>query len=955
MQRPAATTPVSEPRASGPVGGGRGPATNALIGRDRERAAISETLTAGHAGQAALLLVGDAGIGKTALSSYAEEGATQAGYLVLRAAGGEVERGLPHTALGDLFGRDVDGLTDVLPAGQRETLAAIRGRDAGGTALEARTVALTTLGLLEELGRERPLALVLDDIHWLDAASTRALTFALRRIDVEGVVIIATQRATRSLPLDLRSVWPDRRLTTLELGPLSPDELAGLLAARLGRLPRVPVLERVIELSAGHPLLALELAQLAGNEEQRLENPDPGRLSGQAARIIEQRLADLSRERATDLATVALMSEPTDEDLAALGVGPEALHWARDAGLLTEAAGRWAFAHPLIRSAAASRLTTTERRAIHTRLAQRTADPVARASHVARSVVGHDPVAAAIVEAGAREADRRGAPVEGAVLAERAVALTEPTATSERFERSLLAGIIQRSAGDARASRRLLEAAAAEAPAGDQLARALLELARLESRTGDPDAMMHLRSALRVARTHALRAEIHMELAGHLLQTAGLRVAARHARAATKHAEQTGNMGLLARCLGTAEYIAFNAGGHLNEAMIDRILEIERSLGPLNAPGRDHDSTVSVAHTLTWAGALDRARRLLTEMLPSDELGRLVEVDATWYLAVVDLWAGQWDAADRRLSAMERVAEAQGRTQTLILVLATVLAAQRGDPETPVLARRAMLAAEPEHLKGYTQTVDGALGVWRLGRGEAEAAVSNLERGVASLLRLGLTVPDAIVFIPDAIEALVQVGRPEDARSLADDIGGRTRRWEARMFRAGMARATAVLALTEGKPDRAAKLLTTWLESDKLADLPFLRARAELVMGQILRRQRHRTEARAMLERARGRFAALGAVSWTERAEDALARLGDRSGSVFGLTPTEHQIAELVAAGKTNREVAEVLVISVKTVEWNLTRVYEKVGVRSRVELAARYSDDTPDATLAHPSRPTGS
>ena len=107
-----------------------------------------------------------------------------------------------------------------------------------------------------------------------------------------------------------------------------------------------------------------------------------------------------------------------------------------------------------------------------------------------------------------------------------------------------------------------------------------------------------------------------------------------------------------------------------------------------------------------------------------------------------------------------------------------------------------------------------------------------------------------------------------------------------------------------------------------------------------------------MLERARDGFRTLGAVSWTQRAEDELARLGDRPGSAFGLTPTEQRIADLVAAGRTNREVAEILVVSIKTVEWNLTRIYEKVGVRSRAQLAARYSGEVTDPTRADARRP---
>jgi DNA-binding CsgD family transcriptional regulator len=234
----------------------------------------------------------------------------------------------------------------------------------------------------------------------------------------------------------------------------------------------------------------------------------------------------------------------------------------------------------------------------------------------------------------------------------------------------------------------------------------------------------------------------------------------------------------------------------------------------------------------------------------------------------------------------------------------------------------------------------GLLGAWWLGQGDAKAAAQCLDRSITIEWRIRPIVQDSALIFPVAIEALALAGRPEDARALATEIGRRTRRWEARMFRAGMARATALLAMVEGRPDKAATLLRPWLEGGELADLPFLRARAELVLGQVLRRQRHRSQARAMLEQARDRFRALGAVAWTERAEEQLARLGDRPGSAFGLTATEQRIAALAVAGKTNRAIADTLVVSVKTVEWNLTKVYEKVGVRSRSELAARFVGD---------------
>ncbi len=951
MERPAGSTNLGELGVSGPN-------RDALVGRERERAAIHEVLTAGQSGQAALLLVGEAGIGKTALSRHAAEQAETMGYRVLRAAGGEVERELPHTALGDLFSGEVERLADTLPLSQRRVVGQILGRGGDDATIEPRTVALATLDLIEQLGEDWPLALVLDDVHWLDPASGRALTFALRRTKVSRLTVVATQRRARNLPLRLRTVWPDRRLTALELGPLAPDELADLLADRLGRRPRPPVLHRVVELSDGHPLLALELAQLAGDDERRLEHLDPDRLSGQAERIIGQRVADLSHEQATTLATVALMTGPTDEALGALGLDSAGLRWARDAGLLTEVDGRWAFAHPLIRSAAAARLTTVERRAVHARLAELVTDPVERAQHTARSATIPDESAAAIVEAGAREANRRGAPLEGADLAARALALTDPDARAERFERTLLAGILHRDAGDHDAAHRLLESAIAETPDGDQRARALLELGRLELMGGGPYPLERWREALRAAHSDALRARIRLWLVGSLQWTEHSG-AIREARLAVRDAERSGDQALLANCLAAAGRHAFQRVGRLDEALIERVLALREVTHSGDTSDQARGSMMderwpetinTLAGMLTWAGDFERATSLLNTLNPGPDTqpvplsgadARIVTI-GNLRLAEVDECTGRWESALRRIAIAEHIYESVDDKlgMTNMLGFEAWIGAHRGDPDSPRLAREVAGAAEASGWVLTRAMAEASVGLWWLGEGNAPAAATHFERCIEAQRQHAVVMLAEAQFFPDAVEALALAGQGDDARALATESGRRTRRWEIPLQRAGMARAQAVLALTEGTPDKAARRLRPWLDGDALAELPFLRARAELVMGQVLRRQRHRTEARAMLEQAREGFATLGAASWRARAEEQLARLGDRPGNAFSLTPTEEQIAELVAAGKTNREVAEALVVSVKTVEWNLTKVYEKVGVRSRAELAARYSGD---------------
>jgi DNA-binding CsgD family transcriptional regulator len=922
-----------------------------LVGRRRERDAVAAALDDARRGLAAILITGDPGIGKTELLRQAAEQAREAGFRVLSAAGGEVERELPYAALVDLLGGLGDDATSALPEFQRQVLDVVLLRGDAAGPLEPRAVALAVLGALEEVAGHEPTALVFDDLHWTDAASGHALSFALRRLQASPLAIIGTKRPRVRSPLDLRAILSSERLRDVLMGPLDPDTLAEVLAGRLGHRPSVPVLHRILELSAGNPLVGLELGRAAQDDPGLLSTLDAQRLPERLRRLIGSRLARLSPHQRRAMAEVAAMSRPTDALITEMGIPREVIRAARDAGVVRETDDHWDFTHPLVRSAAASLLTPSERRALNARLAGVVTDEVARAGHVAHSADGPEEAAAALVEAGARRAAYRGAPMEAALLAERAVELTEPAAKNPWFERMLLAARLRHQAGDNPNAQRLLSAAIAGAPP-DRRARAILELARVEMFTSGMAAITRLRAALRDSVNDGTRAEIHLELADGLRLSERLPVARRHARLAVGCAERVDDGRLLAQALSIAGLLAFNATGRVDDDLIDRVLRLEKPM-PAHPWLETRAAALNMGHILVWAGRFGRARDVLEAIDPSSPAANPdANQGALWYLAVADFWTGRWSEAETRISTLVRVSETRGEANDSILILGALVAAHRGDPAAPALAEGARRAAALARSDRFMAFADYVLGFWSLSQGDAAAAVSHLERSLEVERRIGVVVPGATFTVPESIEALAMAGRVSEAKQLAAAFALRQRRWQATMFRAGVARALAILAMAEGDLHRAAHILKPWLEPEPLAQLPFLRARAQLVSGRLLRRRRHRAQAREAIVRARETFEALGARLWAAQADAELRRIGDRPGSGRELTPTEARIAELAVGGRTNREIAENLFLSVKTVEWNLTRVYGKLQVRSRAQLAARFAADGPPSEDAGRPRP---
>lgn len=909
-----------------------------LFGRRPEREAIEATLReARSSGLRAVLITGQAGIGKSRLLEAAARTASELGLRVLKTAGGEAESGIPYATLSDLMRDALAGLDSELGAAQRTTIDAILDPRVGDLPLKPLAVALAVRQILRELSNSAPLAVLLDDLHWTDDASGRPLAFALHRLHDARIAVVASQRPRVRPAIDLPSIIAPERLAYLPLGPLDPDSIAELLAVRLGRRPPLPTLHRILELSAGNPFVALELGRAAEAEPTLLAGGEVRRLPDRLSRLIGSRLSRLPPRARHTLARVAAITRPDDALLEDLGIDRDHLQAAVEAELLHEEDGRWEFSHPLIRTVAAGRLPMRERRRLHARLAQLTRDPVERARHVARSALAPDEEAAGVVEAGAEMAWFRGAPLEGAILADQAVALSPPEGRQQLFRRLLLAGRLRHEAGDNVTAHRLLELALATAPRASR-ALALMQLARVELQTIGEDGNRRYQEALRATRDDALRAEIHIELTVGRQNAAGLAAARRHARMATRYARRTNDELLAARSLVIAARMDFDLTGRVDEPALKRILTAAARLDGDSADAVAYQgAALHASHMLMWSGQFPRARDVLCRISDHPPRESRLADDAEWYLAWTDLWTGRWADAGARIDTLMANGEARGERSDQALALKATLETLRGTADAPRTVEQALVAARQVKSERFVEWMIQNLAAYALSAGDAARAAELLDPIVPTLYRLGFIVPHVACHTANAMEALAESGHTQLAHQLDADSTRRLRGRQSTMIRASLARARATTALAEGDTARARRLLEPWLESSELDQLPFLRARLRLVAGRLFRRERQRRRARGVLTLARNAFEQLGALLWLEQAKAEMARIGDRPTTSLGLTPTESRIADLAARGRTNREIAQALFLSARTVEWNLTRVYGKLGVRSRTELATRF------------------
>ena len=903
------------------------------VGRDEELARIDAFLTRRGTGGAALVLEGEAGIGKTTLWLAGVERARERGFRVLVARPAEAERELSFAALGDLLS-DVHEQIRSLPPPQRRPLeAALLLDETPGAPVEPRAVAVALLAVLRALAREQPLLLAIDDVQWLDSPSAIALSFAVRRAVEEPVAVLLAQRTgpavTPHFVLD-RSIGVER----LVAGPLSLGALRRLLEDRLDlRFPR-PILRRIHDRAGGNPFFALELARALAARGGQLSPQEELPVPDDLERLVADRLHVLPVETKEALAAVAALGEPTLDRLDERVLEP-----AFAAGVLVLAGERVRFEHPLLAAAAYSALTPARRRALHRRLAELVDDGEERARHLALGAEGPDPAIAAVLDDAAQRARLRGAPEVAADLAEWSLRLGGEDDGMAAARRTVVAAECRIVAGDRRQAKALLDTALSAEPFGPARARLLLHRARFAD--VDPDtAIAWLHEALASAGGDpALEAEIVAQLAFTITNARRISDAEPYARKCVELAGLVGDPLLLARALSWLAVNQFWLGRGLPTELMDRALELD----PLCESASISVRPITLFGFLClWAGDLDRARSLLerARRIGYDRADMTVEA-VLWYTAGLEWFSDEWarglELADE-LYELGEEAEYDSLVATGLGVRAVMLA-HLGDEDQARRAVAGALALDP----GDDGLNAVRLGPWALGPLELSLdrpreALDQIRPATADPRAKGIEEPALFLSFPIHAEAAIACGEVEEAEELLDWIEERAVRLDREWALACAARCRGLLAAARGDEAGAVAAFERALaEHSRVQYRRFDLARTLLAQGETLRRFKKKRAAREAIEGAIEVFDELGAKLWSAKARRELARVSGRRGA-NGLTETERRVAELVAAGRSNKEIASELFVTVRTVESHLTKVYAKLAVHSRTELVSRLS-----------------
>jgi len=899
-----------------------------LVGRDAELGAVRGLVDGlADARGGALLLRGDAGIGKTALLEGAREMAPAA--TVLACQGIESESHLPFGALRDLVWPVIDARAE-LPRPQQDALggALALGPPAPGDRL---AVCVATLGVLEAAAESGPVVALVDDAQWLDDASRECVAYAARRARGRLAVLL-TLRSGEGI-----EGWDG--IPALEIGPLDRGAAGDLLDDRVPGLAG-DVREAIATAAGGNPLALVELPAALSPQQRRGDAPldqplAPGR---GLERVYSARLAGLPEDTRAALLVAAACDSGELAAVAAaaraLGSSAAALQAAEAAGLIELHEDRLTFGHPLVRGAVYHGAAAPQRRAAHRALAA-AIEGDARAWHLASAAVGPDEEAAAALEELAGVAAARRAYAVAADALDRSARLSEDPARSA--SRLLGAGASSLAAGRAPEAAAFAEQASARA--GDPVTRAGAE---------------HLRAVVTL--------------------WSGRVVEARELLEASADGAASAHPAMAALILADASFACCAA------ADCPRALELaERARGLL-----DHDADPAVRApvlaVLSWAlilrGESGRARPLMQEAIdlaptldPFSPAAQLVLIALNCRLPFEDYEAvladalaradgaresgslyalpmplataaqaadrlGRWDAALDLCADAIAAAEETGQwgpAATAAAVRARLVAARGQEGQCRADAASALALAESSGVASMAAYAHGALGFLELSLGRVEGAIEELELTERLLAAGRMEEPTIIPWAPDLIEAYVRAGRHEPARRVLATL-------ERQAESAGTGGAAALAERCRGLlaagdfDDHFARAL----EHDARSPMPFERARTHLAWGMRLHRARRRVAARERLREAARAFGALGATAWADTARAELRAAGGRQRRPLGdeLTAQEERVARAAGRGATTQEIAAELFLSPKTVEFHLGRAYRKLGVRSRAELA---------------------
>ena len=924
-------------------------APDRIVGRGRELAALDGFVSSVGAGATTLVLAGEAGVGKSMLWGAGMRAAAEGGVLVLETRPVQAEARFAFAALGDVLeGSLDDGVLGLLPAPQADALrvALLLERPRGSPPGE-RVIAAAALSALRALSVERPTVVAIDDVQWLDSPSAAVLGYAWRRLRDERVGWLVTRRTGEPLPAPFADLDGAARL---QVEPLDLAAMHHLLEERLEvRLSR-PLLRRVHEVAAGNAFFALELGRVLQHRDLLQAPPGTLPLPGELHVLLSERLAELPAATREALATAAALTRPTLALVATDTRGAATLKPAFEARILELEGDRLRFTHPLLASAAYSTLDTLARRELHARLAVTVESQEERARHLALATAAPDEEVAAALEAAAEHARAGGAHAAAAELCEHARALTPPDRPQSAHRRLVAAAREWFTAGDPGRYRELLAEALPTARSDSARAEVLTFLADVELNSGDQIRSVHYaREAVAAATGGAeeVQALAAQELAATLMFTRQhLPEAVERCATAAELARRAGLPGLELASLGVKGAVemllgrpeaaaTFAAVGELDTAPFDwRVISARRFY---------------LGHYFLLTDRVTEASALLRECLADaaatgDETSHGL---VGGYLALSEFLTGRWpEAIATATNGLEAGMQAgMIPHQAFSLATRALVCACRGEAAAASADAARMLAlAGDRGLEAARTHALWAIGLLALAQGKPEETVHALEAHRERMLAAGIGEPGAIRSVPDEIEALVVLGRLEEAQRLLDWLETQGRALDRASALAAAGRCRALLQARVGDLEDALRTLRTALDEHDRLTMPFERARTLLVLGTVQRRAKQRSSARVTLGEAHSSFLALGAAPWAERARAELARIGGRPRTHSALTPTEQRLASLISEGRSNKQAAAVLFVTPKTVETQLSRIYRKLGVHSRLELANRLHNDA-DAT----------
>ncbi|MFC5176037.1 helix-turn-helix transcriptional regulator [Nocardioides taihuensis] len=902
-----------------------------LRGRAREQAALDELLDRARSGSGSVLVLrGEPGAGKSAL--VADTVARAEGFTVLRAQGVESEAPLAFAALHQLL-RPVTAHLDDVPAPQAAALRAAFG-EVDASVGDRHLVFLATLSLLSEAASRQPVLAVVDDAHWLDDASTAALLFTARRLEGEPVaMLLAAREGEQATEHDLPALRvsgvdeasADEIVADQAPGPVAPEVRAELLAA-----------------TGGNPLGLVELTRALTAEQLSGRERLPDRLPVTSS--IERAFLDRYHRLPPDARTLLLLAAADDSGrtstvvraAGALGVGPEALDEAEESGLVTSRDGDLALRHPLVRSAVYGATTTTRRRQAHRALADALAGTPyddRRAWHLAASVDEPDDEVVAALDEAATRARRRGGHEAAAAAWARAAELTpDPEARARRL---LAAAQSSLAAGRPLETEQLVRAALVDTD--DALLRSeLLQLrgqVEWNTRSLDEGYRTVCQAAATVADVDPARARVLAMLASSLAAFGARADDAPDPRTVVPAPGPGASDADLVTGWLLEGFSAVAARDWPTAATALR-RACETPLGPDAHPLLPPNVAIATIHLGDDARAL--ALHDL-QLRTARDAGAVNMVEhALTRGAVFRIATGAWHEAASAAQEALLLDRSLGLDEItpFPLVELAVVAALRGDPEAPRLLAELDETLDRHPPRGATGGLVTDLRHWAAARQDGVAVATALHH----LEQVQLPIVQGMAAI-DRIETAVRAGRSDLAEAWVEDV-------EDFAAGTGMAWARAVghhgrALLADGAAEEHLREALGWHEQSTRVPA---RARTELALGELLRRNRRRTDARVPLRSALDTFEQLGAVLWAERARQELRASGERARRGPDVAPTEltaqeAQVAALVRQGLSNKEVAGRLFISPRTVDFHLRNVYAKLGITSRTELAALAAD----------------